>query len=278
MQGLLLALDKSERRLKALQRMAVQQGLTDIIHCQAGDLRHFASRHLGSQAAPAAPGTGNETEAGQFDRVLLDAPCSGLGVLAKRWGHMQTVRQKPANAQLMLTFEADVCRADLRWRRHAGEILELSQLQVRGLNVTVAALCWQAMHGAARLTSCNRLPLPQQPKMTGYPHCPRCQGLLVPTPSGPHSCCACLQDELLDAAAKVVRPGGLLVYSTCSIEVEENEGRAMAFLSRHSQFSIEAPPPDTVPPALLNASQALESLPHVHGIDGAYAVRLRHTQ
>ena len=139
-QGFLLALDKSERRLKALQRMAVQQGVTDIVHCQAADLRHYASCQLGSQAAPAAPGAGSETEAGLFDRVLLDAPCSGLGVLAKRWVPMRAVRQEPANTQLMLTSAADLCRADLRWRRHAGEITELTQLQVRRWDsVTVAA-------------------------------------------------------------------------------------------------------------------------------------------
>eukprot|EP00891_Asterochloris_glomerata_P002402 jgi/Astpho2/2402/Aster-x0530 len=102
-QGFLLALDKSERRLKALQHMAVQQGVTDIVHCQAADLRHFASRQLGHQAAPAAPGTGNGAALGLFDRVLLDAPCSGTGVLAKR--------------------------ADLRWRRQQAEIMELCQLQ-----------------------------------------------------------------------------------------------------------------------------------------------------
>ena len=156
--------------MKALQRMAVQQGVTDIVQCQAADLRHFASRQLGSQAAPAAPGTGNETQAGLFDRVLLDAPCSGLGVLAKRWGHMRAVRQKPADAQLMLTFAADLCRADLRWRRHAGEILELSQLQVRGSNgVTVAALCWQAM---LEMTGCPCHPHPQ-----GAGQRPRCLAL-----------------------------------------------------------------------------------------------------
>ncbi|XP_059661224.1 uncharacterized protein LOC132307464 isoform X2 [Cornus florida] len=41
------------------------------------------------------------------------------------------------------------------------------------------------------------------------------------------------QDELLDAASMLVKPGGVLVYSTCSIDPEENEERVVAFLIRH---------------------------------------------
>ncbi|XP_058112538.1 uncharacterized protein LOC131255749 [Magnolia sinica] len=42
-----------------------------------------------------------------------------------------------------------------------------------------------------------------------------------------------LQDELLDAASLLVKPGGTLVYSTCSIDPEENEERVSAFLLKH---------------------------------------------
>ena len=42
-----------------------------------------------------------------------------------------------------------------------------------------------------------------------------------------------LQAELLDAAVAFVKPGGLLVYSTCSVEPEENEMQVEAFLERH---------------------------------------------
>ena len=108
------------------------------------------------------------------DRVLLDVPCSGLGVLSKR--------------------------ADLRWKRAPEDLDEL----------------------------------------------------------------AALQDDLLDAAARLVQPGGLLVYSTCTIEPEENEERIEAFLVRHDDFALES------------AEGYFASLPHQHRIDGAFGARLRH--
>lgn len=118
------------------------------------------------------------------DRVLLDAPCSGLGVMSRR--------------------------ADLRWRRTPDSIGELTTLQ----------------------------------------------------------------DTLLDAAALVVRPGGLLVYSTCTIEPEENSGRVRAFLERHPEFSLE-PAGNTVPRTLLDSDGCLLTLPFRDDVDGAYAARLR---
>lgn len=49
--------------------------------------------------------------------------------------------------------------------------------------------------------------------------------------------CAVRQDEILDCAAGMLRPGGRLVYSTCTFAVLENEGSIQRFLDRHSEFS-----------------------------------------
>lgn len=83
-----------------------------------------------------------------------------------------------------------------------------------------------------------------------------------------------LQRDILEAAATVVRPGGLLVYSTCSLEPEENDGPVDAFLAAHPEFTLEAPPAGTVPDAVLDQGR-LRVLPHAHGADGAFAARLR---
>lgn len=84
---------------------------------------------------------------------------------------------------------------------------------------------------------------------------------------------AALQDELLDAAAALVRPGGLLVYSTCSLEPEENEVRVERFLSERRGWSVEAT--DAVDESLRDGAGYLRVLPHRHGVDGAFAARLR---
>jgi 16S rRNA (cytosine967-C5)-methyltransferase len=82
-----------------------------------------------------------------------------------------------------------------------------------------------------------------------------------------------LQSELLDSLASVVLPGGLLVYSTCSLEPEENRIQVESFLARHPEFRRE--PDRTVPPSLLSNDGDLMILPHRDRMDGAFASRLR---
>ncbi len=164
--GRLAAIDVNPSRLRLVRQTAAAHGVR-IIETAAAD---FAAE--GPAAAPPA------------DRVLLDAPCSGLGVLRKR--------------------------PDLRWKRTPESLEELGRLQA----------------------------------------------------------------ALLDAAAEVVRPGGLLVYATCTTEPEENERQAAAFLARRPDFALE-PPGAAAPPALVTAGGALATLPHRDGVDGAFAVRLR---
>lgn len=82
-----------------------------------------------------------------------------------------------------------------------------------------------------------------------------------------------LQSELLESAAEIVAPGGVLVYSTCSLEPEENLGQVENFLKRHQDFERELP--EQIPQALLTAAGDFQTLPQIHGVDGAFAARLR---
>ena len=69
-----------------------------------------------------------------------------------------------------------------------------------------------------------------------------------------------LQRELLDAAAQSVQRGGVLVYATCSLEREENENQARAFVERNVDFQLE---------------ESMQMLPPREGCDGAFAARFR---
>ena len=86
-----------------------------------------------------------------------------------------------------------------------------------------------------------------------------------------------LQRSIFRAAAQVVRPGGLLVYSTCSLEPEENDTQVEAFLSENPGWRLEPPPEGTVPASVLDAGR-LRVLPQRHGTDGAFAARLRRVE
>jgi len=83
-----------------------------------------------------------------------------------------------------------------------------------------------------------------------------------------------LQKTILKAAAKVVKPGGLLIYSTCSLEPEENDEQVDWFLSENPDWILDGPPEGSVAPELLDAGR-LRVLPQRHGTDGAFAARLR---
>ncbi|MDE2997195.1 MAG: 16S rRNA (cytosine(967)-C(5))-methyltransferase RsmB [Bacteroidota bacterium] len=164
--GEVVACDIQEKRLRLVAENAGRLGL-DNVSTEARDARDPDASWLGA-----------------FDVVLLDAPCSGLGVLSKR--------------------------ADMRWRRSPKEIEEM----------------------------------------------------------------VVLQRDMLAAAASCVRPGGLLVYSTCTTEPRENERQVEGFLETHREFSRE-PAPKGFPVQCLTEDGDYLSLPHHTGMDGAYAARLR---
>lgn len=169
-QGRVVACDLNPGRLRLVEENCRRLGLTCVETLEAD-----------GRALP-------ERFAGRADRVLLDAPCSGLGVLNRR--------------------------ADARWRRREEDIPRL----------------------------------------------------------------AALQRELLEAAAGCVRPGGVLVYCTCTTEPEENDDVCRAFLRDHPGFAAESLVPH-LPPALRGEAGAdagrLQLLPFRHGVDGFFVARFR---
>ena len=165
-QGRIVAADPNAARLELLRAACARLG-AEIVEPRLADA-HALAEDLGPTC----------------DRVLVDAPCSNLGVL----------RRNP----------------DGKWRRQPGDF-----------------------------------------------------ATLVPT-----------QASILESAAALVRPGGVLVYATCSLEPEENEAVVAGLRARRPDFSPDPLPP-AVPAACRAAPDVLRMTPHQHGSDGFTAHRLR---
>jgi 16S rRNA (cytosine967-C5)-methyltransferase len=91
---------------------------------------------------------------------------------------------------------------------------------------------------------------------------------------------AALQQQLLDRAALWVKPGGTLVYATCSLERAEGEDAIAAFLSSHPQWSVDPARADELPPSIApDAAGFVRTLPTMladaGGLDGFFVARLR---
>ena len=80
------------------------------------------------------------------------------------------------------------------------------------------------------------------------------------------------QTALLDNAARYVAPGGVLVYSTCTILPEENQNVADAFLSEHPDFERT---PFRLPEPVGETDGQLTLWPQRHGTDGFYICRMK---
>lgn len=165
--GTIVATDLNRRRIKRINEVTTRLGL-QIIQPRTADA--LAPDYLAGE---------------QFDRILLDAPCSGLGV----------IRRHP----------------EAKWRLTPAELER----------------------------------------------------------------CAARQRQLLAVAAGLLRPGGILVYATCSTAVIEDEAVINDFLSRHPDFVVDTTATlFQLHPELATPSGTLRLWPHRHGCDGFFAVRL----
>lgn len=162
-QGELIALDKFESRLEILRKNLDRLKVMNV-KTFAVDARDF------------------EDEEG-FDRVLIDAPCTGFG----------TLRKKP----------------DIKWKRDLGDI--------RKLNLT--------------------------------------------------------QKELLTKGASLLKPGGYLVYSTCTIEPAENFDIVNDFLMRNPDFEL-VNAGDKFNDILVDPNGCIQTYTNVHRIDGSFAAKI----
>ncbi|MBE9189946.1 16S rRNA (cytosine(967)-C(5))-methyltransferase [Gloeocapsopsis crepidinum LEGE 06123] len=164
--GTIWACDRTVSRLKKLQQNIARLQLKSIQIC-TGDSRNLPQF------------------TGVADRVLLDAPCSGLGTLHRH--------------------------ADARWRQTPATVRELIGLQT----------------------------------------------------------------ELLTHVATWVKPGGVLIYATCTLHPEENEAIVQDFLTHHPHWRIARPAANSIGFLYATTAGWMKVLPHHQAMDGFFIVRLQ---
>jgi len=161
-EGEITAVDKYEAKLNFIKTACERLGIRNVTYMAADS---------------------SELSLPPADKVLVDAPCSGLGVL----------RKKP----------------DIKWKREPEDIPRLVVLQL----------------------------------------------------------------ALLENGARLVKPGGVLVYSTCTTEPEENASVVQQFLLKHSEFHVDHPL-QSLNKSLVTPEGFVETFPHRDLVDGSFAVRL----
>ncbi|MFH1685951.1 MAG: 16S rRNA (cytosine(967)-C(5))-methyltransferase RsmB [bacterium] len=82
-----------------------------------------------------------------------------------------------------------------------------------------------------------------------------------------------MQARMIDKAATLVRPGGLLVYSTCTIIRDENDQIIEEFLLRHPDFELETGA-EYFPPELVSERGFVKTYPSIEGLTGAFCARM----
>lgn len=165
--GEIIALDRFESRLKILQKNLSRLKVS-IVKSVAIDGLEYNDEEL-------------------FDRVLVDAPCSGLGTLTK----------KP----------------DLKWKKDLGDIRKIVNMQY----------------------------------------------------------------ELLKKGASNLKVGGVIVYSTCTTEPEENIEIVKKFLAEYKNFKL-VDASTVVSGNLVDDNGCVQTLPHVHNIDGSFAAKIQRVE
>ncbi|MDI6766176.1 MAG: 16S rRNA (cytosine(967)-C(5))-methyltransferase RsmB [Bacteroidota bacterium] len=161
-QGEILAVDKYESKLNLIKISCERLGINNV-------------RMIAADSS--------ELDVSQADKILVDAPCSGLG----------TLRKKP----------------DIKWKREPEDIFHLTKHQM----------------------------------------------------------------GLLGNAAKLLKPGGVLVYSTCTTEPEENDQLIKSFLEKHTDFTLDDAS-KFVNKSVVSVEGMIETFPHRHHVDGSFAARL----
>lgn len=90
---------------------------------------------------------------------------------------------------------------------------------------------------------------------------------------------ATLQSVMLDHAAAWVKPDGSLIYATCSLEPEEGEAQASAFLERHDNFALVPVDSDQLPAGIISTDGMVRTLPGMladkGGLDGFFVAHFR---
>ncbi len=86
-----------------------------------------------------------------------------------------------------------------------------------------------------------------------------------------------IQSNILENAVKLLKPNGVIVYSTCTIEAAENQEIVQAFIAKHPEFKLE-PADEFVDRSVVSKEGYIETFPHRNDMDGSFAARLRKTK